>query len=63
MSYQRELLELARELAATEGLTLAAALERAARELRGLELYAQSWDEMVGQQSPARPIGPRVSAA
>ncbi len=37
--YEVELLDLAKEIAAVEGIPLAAALERAAVELRGLVVY------------------------
>ena len=43
--YQTELLDLAREIAASEGIPLAQALERAAVDLRGLVLYAHDWDK------------------
>jgi len=43
--YQEELLALAKEIAAVEGIPLAQALERAAVELRGLVVYAFDWDK------------------
>ncbi len=43
--YQTELLDLAKEIAACEGIPLAAALERAAVELRGLVMYVHDWDK------------------
>ena len=43
--YQTELLDLAKEIAASEGIPLAAALERATVELRGLVVYAHDWDK------------------
>ena len=43
--YQTELLDLAKEIAAVEGIPLAAALERATVELRGLVVYAHDWDK------------------
>ncbi len=43
--YQTELLDLAKEIAAVEGIPLAAALERAAVELRGLFVYAVDWNQ------------------
>jgi len=43
--YQEELLALAKEIAASKGLPLAQALERAAVELRGLVVYAHDWDK------------------
>jgi hypothetical protein len=45
--YDRELLDLAREIAAVEGIPLAAALERATVELRGLYVYAVDWNQSV----------------
>ncbi len=47
--YQTELLDLAKEIAASEGETLAQALERAAVELRGLVVYAHDWDKRVAE--------------
>ncbi len=47
--YQTELLALAREIAASEGIPLAQALERAAAELRGLVVYAHDWDKRAAQ--------------
>ncbi len=43
--YEVELLDLAKEIAAVEGVPLAAALERATVELRGLVVYAHDWDK------------------
>ncbi len=43
--YEVELLALANEIAAIEGIPLAAALERATVELRGLVVYAHDWDK------------------
>jgi len=43
--YEVELLDLAKEIAASEGLPLAVALERATVELRGLVVYAHDWDK------------------
>jgi hypothetical protein len=43
--YQTELLALAKEIAASEGIPLTQALERAAVELRGLVVYAHDWDK------------------
>jgi len=43
--YEVELLDLANEIAASEGIPLAAALERATVELRGLVVYAHDWDK------------------
>jgi len=43
--YEVELRDLAKEIAAAEGLPLAVALERAAVELRGLVVYAHDWDK------------------
>ena len=43
--YQEELLALAKEINASEGIPMAVALERAAVELRGLVLYAWDWDK------------------
>ena len=43
--YQTELLALANEIAASEGIPLAQALERATVELRGLVVYAFDWDK------------------
>jgi len=47
--YQTELLALANEIAASEGIPLAQALERAAVELRGLVVYAFDWDKRAAQ--------------
>jgi len=47
--YQEELLALAKEIAASEGIPLAQALERAAVELRGLVVYAHDWDKRAAQ--------------
>jgi len=45
--YEVELLDLAKEIAACEGIPLAAALERATVELRGLYVYAVDWNQSV----------------
>jgi hypothetical protein len=45
--YEVELLDLAKEIAAVEGLPLAVALERATVELRGLYVYAVDWNQSV----------------
>ncbi len=45
--YEVELLDLAKEIAAVEGIPLAAALERATVELRGLYVYAVDWNQSV----------------
>ncbi len=47
--YDVELLDLAREIAAAEGLPLAVALERATVELRGLVLYAHDWNQHAAE--------------
>ncbi len=47
--YEVELLDLAKEIAASEGISLAAALERAAAELRGLVVYAHDWDKRAAE--------------
>jgi len=47
--YQTELLDLAREIAAVEGIPLAAALERATVELRGLVVYAHDWNQHAAE--------------
>ena len=47
--YQEELLDLAREIAAVEGIPLAAALERATLELRGLVVYAHDWNQHAAE--------------
>jgi len=47
--YQQELLDLAKEIAAVEGITLAAALERATVELRGLVVYAHDWNQHAAE--------------
>jgi hypothetical protein len=54
MTQEQELMALAREIAASEGETLAQALERAALELRSLKAYAHAWDRMTAeaQSSP-----------
>ena len=61
MSREQDLLDLAKEIAACEGIPLAAALQVARRELQAVTDYAQTWDHMVAQMSPAQPY--RVSAA
>ncbi len=47
--YQTELLALAKEINASEGIPLAQALERAAVELRGLVVYAHDWDKRAAE--------------
>jgi len=47
--YQTELLALAHEIAAVEGIPLAAALERATLELRGLVVYAHDWNQHAAE--------------
>ncbi len=47
--YQTEVLALAQEIAASEGIPLAAALERATVELRGLVVYAHDWDKRASE--------------
>jgi hypothetical protein len=47
--YQQELLDLAKEIAACEGIPLAAALERATVELRGLVVYAHDWNQHAAE--------------
>ena len=47
--YEVELLDLAREIAASEGIPLAQALERAAVELRGLVVYAFDWNQYAAE--------------
>jgi hypothetical protein len=47
--YQTELLDLAREIAAVEGIPLAAALERATVELRGLIVFAHDWNQYAAE--------------
>jgi|GEM_PF-2391620 len=47
--YDVELLDLAREIAAAEGLPLAVALERATVELRGLFVYAVDWNQSAAE--------------
>jgi len=47
--YEVELLDLAKEIAAAEGLPLAQALERAAVELRGLVVYAHDWNQYAAE--------------
>ncbi len=47
--YEVELLDLAKEIAAVEGIPLAAALERAAVELRGLVVYAHDWNQYAAE--------------
>ncbi len=47
--YEVELLDLAKEIAACEGIPLAAALERATVELRGLYVYAVDWNQSVAE--------------
>ena len=57
-----ELEALAREIAASEGIPLAAAIEIARQEQSSLQDYAQDWDRWVGERSPAQPVY-RVHAA
>ena len=59
----KELEALAREISASEGISLAQALEIARQEYDNVVAYAQDWDRWVGERSPARPIVYRVSAA
>jgi len=47
--YEVELLDLAKEIAASEGIPLAQALERATVELRGLVLYAHDWNQYAAE--------------
>ena len=47
--YQEELLDLAKEIAAVEGISLAQALERAAVGLRGLVVYAHDWNQHAAE--------------
>ncbi len=47
--YQIELLALAKEIAASEGIPLAQALERATVELRALVLYAFDWNQHAAE--------------
>ncbi len=47
--YDVELLDLAREIAAAEGLPLAVVLERATVELRGLVVYAHDWNQHAAE--------------
>ena len=61
MTQEQELMALAREIAASEGLSLAQALERAALELRSLKAYAHAWDRMTAE-AQERPVY-RVHAA
>ena len=58
-----ELEALAHEISASEGISLAQALEVARQEQSSLQDYAQDWDRWVGDCSPARPIVYRVQAA
>ena len=58
-----ELEALAHEIAASEGIPLAAALEVARQEQLSLLDYAQDWDRWVGDCSPAHPIVYRLHAA
>jgi hypothetical protein len=61
MSREQDLLDLAKEIAAVEGISLAVALQVARRELQAVTDYAQEWDYMVARQSPAQPY--RVNTA
>ena len=47
--YQTELHALAKEIAVSEGIPLAAALERATVELRGLVVYAHDWNQHAAE--------------
>jgi len=47
--YQTELLALAKEIAASEGIPLVQALERATVELRGLVVYAHDWNQHAAE--------------
>ncbi len=47
--YQEELLALAKEINASEGVPMAVALERAAVELRGLVVYAHDWNQHAAE--------------
>ncbi len=47
--YEVELLALANEIAASEGIPLAQALERATVELRGLYVYAHDWNQHAAE--------------
>jgi len=47
--YQTELLALAKEIAASEGIPLAQALKRATVELRGLVVYAHDWNQHAAE--------------
>ncbi len=47
--YEVELLDLAKEIAAVERIPLAAALERATVELRGLVVYAFDWNQYAAE--------------
>ena len=47
--YEVELLALAKEIAAVEGLPLSVALERATVELRGLVVYAHDWNQHAAE--------------
>ncbi len=58
-----ELLALAKEIAASEGIPLAQAIQVARQEQSSLLDYAQDWDRWVGACSPVRPIVYRVHAA
>ncbi len=49
MTQEQELMALTREIAASEGLSLAQALEHAALELRSLKAYAHAWDRMTAE--------------
>ncbi len=58
-----ELEARAREISASEGISLAQALEVARQEQDAIIDYALDWDQWVGECSPARPIVYRVQAA
>jgi hypothetical protein len=47
--YQTELLDLAKEIAACEGIPMTVALERATVELRGLVVYAHDWNQHAAE--------------
>lgn len=51
---RNEIEALAREIAASEGISLAQAWEIAKREYGAVLAYAQAWDYMVGASSPAQ---------
>jgi hypothetical protein len=59
---RNELEALAREISASEDISLAQAMEIARQEQSNLIEYAQDWDRWVGACSPAQPFY-RVQAA